>query len=63
MTVSYLKFLIDSLTIQKKKIRHKCLKIFISVKSRLNILYKCLTHKDYRVWLFRRLTDINWYKE
>ena len=33
------------------------------LKSRLNIIRKLITSKEYRVWLFKRVTDKNWYKE
>ena len=33
------------------------------LKSRLGVIYKSLICKDYRVWLFKRVTDKNWYKE
>jgi hypothetical protein len=43
--------------------RHKRIKAYLFLKSRLNILYKSIIYKEYRVWLFKRLTDKNWYKE
>jgi hypothetical protein len=64
MAALYLKLFSSQLIYPKKtKIRLKSLKIFLSIKLRLNVLYKSLIHKEYRVWLFRRLTDKNWYKE
>jgi hypothetical protein len=45
------------------KRKHKRIKIYLFLKSRLNILYKFITYKEYRVWLFNLLTDKNWYKE
>ena len=64
MTASYLKHFSSQFTYPKKtKIRRKCLKIFLYINSRINILYKSLINKEYRVWLFRRLTDKNWCKE
>ncbi|MDC1237778.1 nucleotidyltransferase family protein [Polaribacter sp.] len=39
------------------------IKIYLFIKSRLNILYKSIIYKEYRVWLFKRVTDKNWYKE
>jgi len=38
------------------------IKIYLFIKSRLNILYKSIIYKEYRVWLFNLLTDKNWYK-
>jgi len=64
MTTSYLS-IFNSQFINPKatKKRQKRLKIFLFIKSRLNILYKSIIHKEYRVWLFRRVTGKNWYKE
>ena len=45
------------------KIQHKIIKIYLFLKSRLNIVYKSLIYKEYRIWLFKRLTDKNWYNE
>jgi hypothetical protein len=64
MTVSYLKIFngqFDNPTSTKK--RRKRVKTYIFIKSRLNILYKSVIHKKYRVWLFKRLSDVNWFKE
>ena len=38
------------------------IKIYLFIKSRLNILYKSIIYKEYRVWLFNLLTNKNWYK-
>jgi hypothetical protein len=48
---------------QTTKIRHKRIKIYLFIKSRVNIIYKSIMYKEYRVWLFKRLTDKNWYNE
>ena len=45
------------------KRRHKRIKAYLFLKSRVNIIYKSIMYKDYRIWLYRRLTDKNWYKE
>ena len=45
------------------KRKHKRIKIYLSLKSRLNILYKSIIYKEYRVWFFNLLIDKNWYKE
>jgi hypothetical protein len=45
------------------KRRHKLIKIYLFLKTRLNIIYKSIISKEYRVWLFKRVTDKNWYKE
>jgi hypothetical protein len=33
------------------------------IKFRLAILYKSVFDKGYRTWLFKRVSDINWYRE
>jgi hypothetical protein len=43
--------------------RHKRIKIYLFIKLRLNIILKSIIYKEYRVWLFKRVTDKNWYKE
>jgi hypothetical protein len=45
------------------KRRHKRIKAYLFLKTRLNILYKAIIYKEYRIWLFKRVTDKNWYKE
>ena len=45
------------------KRRHKIIKSYLFIKSRVNIIYKSIIYKQYRVWLFKRVTDKNWYKE
>jgi hypothetical protein len=39
------------------KIRHKRIKRYLFIKSRLNVLYKAVVYKEYRVWMFNVLTD------
>ena len=43
--------------------KHKIIQIYLFLKQRLTIIYKSLLHKEYRVWLFKKVTDKNWYKE
>ena len=43
--------------------KHKRIQVYLFLKQRLNIIYKCILYKEYRVWLFKRVTDKNWYKE
>jgi hypothetical protein len=45
------------------KRRHKRIRAYLFLKSRLDILRKSIIYKEYRVWLFKRVTDKNWYKE
>ena len=47
----------------KLKSQPKHIKIYLFIKLRVNILYKSIIYKEYRVWLFKRVTDKNWYKE
>ena len=64
MTASYLSIFNNQFTNSKTtKIRHKRIKTYLFLKSRLGIIYKSLIYKEYRVWLFKRVTDKNWYKE
>jgi hypothetical protein len=39
------------------KIRHNRTKNYLFIKSRVNVLYKAVVYKEYRVWLFNVLTD------
>jgi len=48
---------------EKTKRKHERIKIYLFIKFRVNILYKSIIYKEYRVWLFKRVTDKNWYKE
>ena len=52
--------LTNSITIRTQS---KFIKIYLFIKLRVNILYKSIIYKEYRVWLFKRVTDKNWYKE
>jgi len=45
------------------KRKHKRIQVFLFIKLRLNIIYKSVIYKEYRIWLYRRLFDKNWYKE
>jgi len=47
---------------KKTKRRHKRIKIYLFLKSRLNILYKLIIYKEYRVWFFKKLTSLAFYK-
>jgi hypothetical protein len=43
--------------------KHKRIQMYLFLKHRLTIIYKCILYKEYRVWLFKRVTDKNWYKQ
>jgi hypothetical protein len=61
---SYLSVFNSQFTERKTtKRRHKRIKVYLFIRERLIIILKCIIHKEYRVWLFKRLTDKNWYKE
>ena len=45
------------------KKRHKRIKSYLLLKYRLNLIYKSFICKEYRIWLFNRVTDKNWYNE
>ena len=45
------------------KIIHRLIKLFLLIKSRLNIIYKAFIYKEFRTWLFLRITDKNWYRQ
>jgi hypothetical protein len=63
-TASYLSIFNSQFTKREKtKRRHKRIKGYLFLKSRVNIIYKSIVYKEYRVWLFKRVTDKNWYKE
>jgi hypothetical protein len=63
-TASYLSAFNNQLTNrQPTKRQLKGSKVYLFIKSRANILYKCIIYKEYRDWLFKRVTDKNWYKE
>jgi hypothetical protein len=63
-TASYLRDFNSQFSNRKTtKIRHKRIKAYLFLKSRVNIIYKSIIYKEYRVWLFKRVTDKNWYKE
>jgi hypothetical protein len=48
---------------RKTKRRHNRIKSYLFIKQRLYLLYKPILYKEYRVWLLKRITDKNWYKE
>jgi hypothetical protein len=61
---SYLNVFNSQFTSRKKtNKRHKRIKKVLFFKSRVNNIYKFIISKEYRVWLFKRVTDKNWYNE
>ena len=47
----------------RTKRQHNRIRTYLFIKERLNVFYKAILYKEYRVWLFNRLTDKEWYKE
>ena len=48
---------------RKTKRQHKLIKIYLFLKHRLNMIYKFMIYKGYRVWLFKKVADKYLYKE
>ena len=46
----------------RTKRRHKYIKRYLLLKHRLNIIYKSIIYKEYRFWLFNKLTSLAFYK-
>jgi len=63
-TASYLSVFKSQFTNKyRTRKRHNRIKSYLFIKSRLNVLKKFFLYKKYRVWLIKRLTDTNRYKE
>ena len=63
-TASYLSVFNSQFTNPKAtKRKHKLIKSYLLLKHRLNLIYKSIIFKEYRVWFLKRVTDKNWYKE
>jgi hypothetical protein len=63
-TLSYLSIFNSKFTNRKKTRRqHNRIKKYLARKKKLNILYKSIIYKEYRVWLFNLLTDKDWYNQ
>ena len=62
-TASYLSvFKSQLINSRKTKRRHSRMKTYLFINHKLNILYKVILRKDYRVAVFKRVLDKNWYK-
>ena len=46
----------------KTKRKHKRYKTYVFIKSILNLIYKCLIYREFRVWLLNLLTEKEFYK-
>ena len=63
-TASYLNVFNSQFTNPKAtKRKHKLIKTYLLMKRGFNIIYKAIIYKEYRVWIFKIVTDKNWYKE
>ena len=63
-TVSYLRvFKSQFINRNKTRRKHNRIRSYLFIKNRLSILYKSVFYKEYRGWLFKRVTDKKWYKE
>ena len=61
--VSYLSVFNNQFTNKKRiKRRHKLIKAYLLLKYRVNIIYKSIIYKEYRFWLFNKLTSLAFYK-
>ena len=47
----------------RRKTQFTNIKIYLFLKARLSIILKSIIYKEYRIWLLKRVTDKNWYKE
>ena len=60
---SYLSVFSNQFTNKKKtKRQHKRIKRYHVLKYRVNIIFKSITHEVYRIWLFKKLTSLDFYK-
>ena len=62
-TASYLSAFNNQFINPITTIQHTYIKIYLFLRERLIIILKSIIYKEYRVWLFKRVTDKNWYKE
>tara|TARA_B100001939_G_scaffold69603_2_gene58038 strand:- start:6987 stop:8069 length:1083 start_codon:yes stop_codon:yes gene_type:complete len=61
MVAVYLREFNFQLTNKKiTKIRYKFIYIYLLLKSKFMVIYKCIKYKDYRVWLFKKVTEKIW---
>ena len=60
---SYLSVFNSQLTNSKLTKRKSKFNKYLYIKKILHVLYKAIIHKEYRVFLFNRLTDKKYYKE
>ncbi|MDA9026740.1 nucleotidyltransferase family protein [Flavobacteriaceae bacterium] len=62
-TASYLSdFYCQFTNTVKTKRKHKYIKRYLFIKSKLYLIYKCLIYREFRVWLLNLLTEKEFYK-
>ena len=62
-TASYLSvFNIQLTNSNRAKRRYKSIKRYLVLKYRLNIIFKSLTQEVYRIWVFKKLSSLDFYK-
>ena len=60
---AYLRDFKSQLSNTSKNIRrHNRIKNYLFIKSKIIDVYKHFLYKEFRVWLFKTLTNKNWYK-
>ena len=47
---------------RKTKRKHKRIMRYLLLRYRLKTFYKFIKYKDYRIWLYRKISDKNWQK-
>tara|TARA_B110001469_G_scaffold74738_1_gene70918 strand:- start:102 stop:1187 length:1086 start_codon:yes stop_codon:yes gene_type:complete len=62
-TEKYLYTFNDLLIDDRKRNSRKKIDNKLFIKDRMSIIYKSIFKKEYRVWLFKRISDRNWQKE
>jgi hypothetical protein len=63
-TTAYLNtFKSQFINTEKTTRKHQIIKTYLDIKLLLSTLYRCLLYKEYRIWLFYRVTDKKWYNE
>jgi hypothetical protein len=62
-TASYLSVFNSQFTNRNRaKRRYKRIRRYLILKYRVNIIYNSVTHKVYRIWLFKKLSSLDFYK-
>jgi hypothetical protein len=63
-TTAYLNtFKSQFINTKKTTRKHQIIKTYLDIKLLLSTLYRCILYKEYRIWLFYKLTDKKWYDD